>query len=363
MTMNKMIILFFVLTLAFLCFGSLIYAANKPDTTNVENKVDKPDSLIQKEIKTLQAVKASLEKDVESLKADVSQMRFLFSISACGILILLLLLVLAFMKIADKASKKRLSHCYDELNGRIEKLEWDNAQPNPTVSKQPKQESISDVVDLSKSTFDKRNGLLLVTFIGQNNRYNISVDGKDKKRYVQGQVSLEDLIRKYFSNRIAQERSRRARITVPTNKPDDYNNPQNRTQPHNNGNVDSPSGASPQQETQNPERKSIIKELYMANNEDDIFTKSSDHKLEESTFLIEYDPEKSETQGDLNVIASINDLRVMNEGSRQKSIKVNRFENCTWKDATEYEQVHVGKVIKNQNVWVIINPVEIILKK
>ena len=110
------------------------------------------------------------------------------------------------------------------------------------------------------------------------------------------------------------------------------------------------------------EKKQIIKELYLSNNDGDIFTKSFEKKQDGCNFLIEYDPEDKTAMGDLNVIGGLNALRVMNTESRDKSIKVVKS-NCTWTEATDYAQVHVGKVRIYKTGWMIMNPVEIELKK
>lgn len=110
------------------------------------------------------------------------------------------------------------------------------------------------------------------------------------------------------------------------------------------------------------EKVRLKKEIYVEANMDDIFLNPSDQKQERSVFVIEYDPEARDHSGDLSVIGNISALRVMNKDSRGCSIKLVKS-SCNWTDATDYEQAHVGRVIKDNDVWKIIYPVEIELKK
>ena len=112
------------------------------------------------------------------------------------------------------------------------------------------------------------------------------------------------------------------------------------------------------------EKGRVKKGIYVEANTDDIFLNPSDQKQERSVFVIEYDPEAKDHSGDLSVIGPISALRVMNKESRGCSIKLVKS-SCNWADATDYEQTHVGRVLKEKdnNVWKIIYPVEIELKK
>jgi hypothetical protein len=114
--------------------------------------------------------------------------------------------------------------------------------------------------------------------------------------------------------------------------------------------------------TPRQEKGRAKKEIYVEANMDDIFLNPSDQKQERSVFVIEYDPEAKDHSGDLSVIGPISALRVMKKESRGFSIKLVKS-NCNWTDASDYEQTHVGRVLKDNDVWKIIYPVEIELKK
>lgn len=296
-SMNKMTIAFLVLFLAMFSYGLVIKAENKIDTTNVENQATaKPDSLEQDVALEIQATYESMQQEISTLKSDISSLKSICFIGACVVIILLLLVVLVFIRLANKASKKRLDASCENLHRRIDKMkddiQWKNVQSHHATARR---------------------------------------DEQDRPR-----KSHDDAPYKPKAN--ASDKEKQPIAPGSENKHSESSN------------------------EHKPERKQIIKELYLSNNDGDIFTKSFEKKQDGCNFLIEYDPEDKTAMGDLNVIGGLNALRVMNTNSRDLSIKVVKS-NCTWTEATDYAQVHVGKVRMFKGGWMIVNPVEIELKR
>ncbi len=293
--MNKMTIVFLVLIVAFVSYGSMVYAANKVDTTQVKKEtVNKTDSLLRTEILAVQAVNDSLRQEISSMKSDLSLIKTICYIAACAIIILLLLIVIAFLQLAKKAGKRRVQENYEKLRDKIEKLKndvtWSNVQSRSSSSNHSSSQRNND-----ESAYQPKD----VRSVQSKERFNIQ-------------------------------------------KPKD-NTP-------------------PEKEAKIEEKRHVLKEVYLTNNEDDLFLRSFEQKHDGSNFLIEYDPDDKSNMGDLSVIGNIEALRVMNRESRECSLRVVKSK-CTWREATDYSQVHVGQVVKYQDAWKILSPVEITLKK
>ena len=196
-----------------------------------------------------------------------------------------------------------------------------------------------------------RRFVLQITFKGVSQPYAKIISEREAKMANQNQNRLKEIIEKYFKNEIEQIRARKIQ--------DDstYAPPREQTEE-----IDTPSQDSFQKEDDKPGKNQVIKELYMANNEGDMFIGFSDSPKDDSTFLIKYKPDDPSNQGELHVIGSVGVLRVIKTESRDESLKI-VGNSCPWKEAKEYEQVQAGLVVKKNDVWKIINPVEIILRK
>lgn len=139
--MNKMTILFFVFFVALLSFGARVYAQEKKDTVKVEQSVnDKAiyqDSLLRAQVDSLKATVDTMNASFKEMQQDKKIFSFLtvknaFIILLCLTLIILLIQILAFVKLANKVSKKKLDTAYDRLKYKIEKVKndvkWENVQ-------------------------------------------------------------------------------------------------------------------------------------------------------------------------------------------------------------------------------------------
>jgi len=139
--MNKMTILFFVFFVALLSFGARVYAQEKKDTVKVEQSVnDKAiyqDSLLRAQVDSLKATVDTMNASFKEMQQDKKIFSFLtvknaFIILLCLTLIILLIQILAFVKLANKVSKKELDTAYDRLKNKIEKVKndvtWKNVQ-------------------------------------------------------------------------------------------------------------------------------------------------------------------------------------------------------------------------------------------
>ena len=355
--MNKMTLFFILISFVLACYGTKVYAENKDSLNITEKTVDMPDSLLKEEIKAIQAANTTLKQEVSKITSDLSTLRFLFIVCILAILILSLLVILAFLKIADKASKKRLSENLDKLNIKIDKtreeLRGNKGQSVPTFNGTT-QDVIENPVEINSWEIlrDKhRRFVLQITFKGVSQPYAKIISEREAKMANQNQNRLKEIIEKYFKNEIEQIRARKIQ--------DDstYAPPREQTEE-----IDTPSQDSFQKEDDKPGKNQVIKELYMANNEGDMFIGFSDSPKDDSTFLIKYKPDDPSNQGELHAIGSVGVLRVIKTESRDESLKI-VGNSCPWKEAKEYEQVQAGLVVKKNDVWKIINPVEIILRK
>ncbi len=137
--MNKMTILFFVFFVALLSFGARVYAQEKKDTVKVEQSVNdkdiNQDSLLRAQVDSLQATVDTMNASFKEMQQDKKIFSFLtvknaFIILLCLTLIILLIQILAFVKLANKVSK--LDTAYDRLKHKIEKVKddvkWENVQ-------------------------------------------------------------------------------------------------------------------------------------------------------------------------------------------------------------------------------------------
>ena len=137
--MNKMTILFFVFFVALLSFGARVYAQEKKDTVKVEQSVNdkdiNQDSLLRAQVDSLQAPVDTMNASFKEMQQDKKIFSFLtvknaFIILLCLTLIILLIQILAFVKLANKVSK--LDTAYDRLKHKIEKVKddvkWENVQ-------------------------------------------------------------------------------------------------------------------------------------------------------------------------------------------------------------------------------------------
>ena len=355
--MNKMTLIFILISFVLACYGTKVYADNKDSINITEKTVDMPDSLLKEEIKAIQAANTTLKQEVNKITSDLSTLRFLFIVCILAILILSLLILLAFLKIADKASKKGVSENFDRLNIKIDKtreeLHGNKGQSVPAFNNTT-QEVIENPVEINSWEIlrDKHKRYVLqITFKGISQPYAKVISEREAKMAKQNQYRVKEIIEKYFKNEIEQIRSRKIQ--------DDSTYAPQREQTDQ---IDTSTQEPSQKEDEKPGKKQVIKELYMANNEGDMFIGFSDSPKDDSTFLIKYNPDDPSNQGELHAIGSVGVLRVIKAESRDESLKV-VGNSCTWKEAKEYEQIKAGSVEKKNDVWKIINPVEIILKK
>ena len=291
--MNKMTIFFIVLVLAFVSFGALVYAGNRQDSIKIEKteKVAK-DSLIKAQIEAIDSLRIEMTRIQKSLEDDHSSLRIILFVGAVAVVIFMLLFVLTFLWLTEKASKKRLHYYVDELESKIYKAKEESREV---------------------SSHDK----------GTNT----------------GQVSRQQTPqRKGGNEKWHQGNGRQKNDGRPTPPPP----PEKIVEP----NVPRP----------------IEKVVYLKNNVGDIFTSISEQPQETSTFKVVYNPDDKSNIGELHIIGKILDLKVMNKESRDCSIKLVKS-SCDWNEAYEYSQDHAGKVRREGDVWTILNPVEIILKK
>lgn len=285
--MNKMTIVLLMLLIALVSYGTKVYAENRPDSAGTENIAIDTINVPRLEAVVVDSAFQAMKEEVDSIKYDISSLKSILFICAGAILILLLLIILAFFKLADKASNKKLSMKYEKLYSKIEKatdeMRWNSVKPRREESYKPH--------DSRKS------------------------DEQPKKAEENPKPKSED--------------------TKPEKTPE---------------------------KPQPAEVRNVKKEIYVGTNQDDIFVGFTDQKLDKSVFVIEYDPEDKSHMGDLSVIGNINTLRVINKESRDKSIRIVKSD-CAWAEAKDYILDHVGTVVKNNDVWQILNPVDIILKK
>ena len=117
-----MTILFIVLVLALISLGGLVYAANETDSITIE-KADKinTDSMVKVQKQAIDSLKDEINKIKSSNDSDRSSLRVYLFIGLVCIVIFILLFVLAFLTLAEKASKKRVNFYYKELNTAIYK--------------------------------------------------------------------------------------------------------------------------------------------------------------------------------------------------------------------------------------------------
>ena len=116
------------------------------------------------------------------------------------------------------------------------------------------------------------------------------------------------------------------------------------------------------EQKQQEKPKHVERTIYCPNNQDDLFVDVVDLKTDNSTFCIEYDPEDKSNNGVLSYIGSLSNLKTMNPKSREESFKI-LSGSCALSDASDFELKHVGKVIKIDGAWKILNAIEIMLKK
>lgn len=300
--MNKMTIIFLVLFVALLSFGTRVYAQEKKDSVKVEqttedNKVVLNDSILKVQVDSLQAVIKTMSQQFMEMQQEKNIFSFLsvkkaVVILLCLVLILLLLQVLALTKLADKVSKRRLKHNFDELNAKIHKVkeeaQWNNVQAD-----------------------NKR---------------------KEEKRY-------------------GPPASQQRRDPYAGQRPADTSQQREQTK---------------KEEPKKPEkRQRIEKTIYCRNNEGDLLVPPySDTKDDATTFIIEFDPEDKSNLGILSYVGNIHKFRSMNQESLKKAFTI-EFNNCTLADATVVEMSKPGQVLfnKNDQAWTITIPIKVTLKK
>ena len=340
--MNKMTLFFLLISFVLACYGTKVYADNKDSLNITEKTVDMPDSLLKEEIKAIQAANVTLKQEMSKITSELSSLRFLFSVCIIAILILSLLLLLAFLKIADKASKKGVSENFDRLNTKIgmtrEEIRENKGQ-SVSASSATAQETIENPVEISSWEIlrDKhRRTVLQITFKGVSQPYAKVISEREAKMAKQNQNRLKEIIEKYFKTEIEQIRSRKIQ--------DDstYAPPSEQTEQ-----IDTPTQEPSQKEDDKPGKNQVIKELYMANNEGDMFIGFSESPKDDSTFLIKYNPDDPSNQGELHAIGSVGVLRVIKTESRDESLRV-VGNSCAWKEAKEYEQIQAGLVVKKK---------------
>lgn len=294
--MNKMTILFFVFFVALLSFGTRVYAQEKKDSVKVEQSVNdkavNKDTLLRAQVDSLQATIKTMNDSFMEMQQDKKIFSFLTVKNAviillCVVIILLLLQILTLSKLADKVSKRRLSHSYDELKHKIEKVKEDVTWNN---------------VQASNKRQDDR-------------RYQPTQQKKDPYADQRPPVSSKEKEQPKKDEQKKQE------------KP-----------------------------------KHVERTIYCSNNQDDLFIETSESKTDMSTFIIEYDPEDKSNNGVLSYIGSLSNLKTMNPKSREEAFKI-LSGSCALAEASDFDPKHVGKVIKIDGAWRILNAIEIMLKK
>lgn len=96
------------------------------------------------------------------------------------------------------------------------------------------------------------------------------------------------------------------------------------------------------------------KTIYCMNN-DDLLVKTSETKLDRYNFVIEYDPDDSAKMGTLSFIGEFEVLRTMNEQSREMLFKT----EGNIKEAKDYVIKRPGRAVLTQDVWKVINKIEV----
>ena len=297
-SMNKMTIAILVLFLALLSYGTIAYAQNKVDSAKVESNNIKKDSLLEQEI----ALEIQATKD--SLQEAVSSLKTDISsikvICYSGICVTIILLLLVVLALILLAQKASKK----KLEANYEKL-------------RSKMEKMKD--DIRWETAQSRH--------------------TSARRDEQSRSNNSHVESSYMpKHNVSSDKGKQPAAQETANMPSDSEN------------------------GKKPEKKRALKEVFLSNNEGDIFTRSFETKQDGCNFLVEYDPEDKSGMGVLSVIGSMGALRVMNTDSRDCSIKKVK-DSCAWGDAVEYEMIRPGKVVLYQNAWKILNQVEIVLKR
>ena len=357
--MNKMTIIFIVRSLALLFYGAKVYADNRNDSTKTETKDAHSDSIVQSTTFVAQAVVDSLNYEVDIMKSDLSSVRSTIKkicyIGGGLVIVLLLLVILALINLANKASKNDLDEKYNELNTKIHKLKDDlrGDKGKPVTSTSGSYNADQNFVEVNNYRIgsDRRGYILSVSFKGCNQWFSHYIS-KDHYKHIKNSRNVKEIIELYFKNEIEKIRSQKKQ-SIPIDSQNEIIEPKSQEPIQENP----ASQAEPIEE-----RKPTRKILYLVNNDKELFIRSSEQRLDNTPFVIEYDPYDGSNQGILSIIGAIEVLKVMNSESRDFSIKVVK-PNCTWNEATRYEQKDTGLVEKYESGWRIVKPVEITLIK